>query len=200
MVAQRFLQHLQEVLRDNPAGLSEFDLIKQLEADGEPGFGRDCLKDNLSLFQTHFLLFHSLYQLGEQLAQDHGQRLKISALCIQLTPCSHMGGTELSSSDPLREYYLDLSNLEKTEAHDVEVLLDQFWQRFLHKDSRNSVCNDERIEALEILSLEDPVDWPTIKNKHRRLAMQHHPDRGGDEKRLQEINAAMRLLAQAHGK
>lgn len=192
MGGSSFLQHLQEVLHAHPAGLSEFELIKQLQTNKETGFESDCLKDNLALFQTHFFLFHNLYQLSNRLSQQGEWRLSISALCIQLTPVSGDNTQELAPTDPLREYYLDLNNLENTDAEDIEALLNQFWQYFLR--------NDERRDALGVLELKDPVDWPAIKTRHRQLAMQHHPDRGGDEKRLQEINAAMHLLAQAHSK
>jgi curved DNA-binding protein CbpA len=38
------------------------------------------------------------------------------------------------------------------------------------------------------------VDDATIKRRYRRLAMRHHPDRGGDGVRLREINAALATL------
>ena len=192
MGGNTFLQHLQEVLHAHPAGLSEFELIKQLQASNEPGFESDCLQDNLSLFQTHFFLFHSLYQLHNHLSQHGAWQLNISALCIQLIPASDEDGYQLAHADPLRAYYLDLNNLENTAADEVEALLDQFWQQFLR--------NDERRDALNVLQLEDPVDWAAIKHRHRQLAMQHHPDRGGDTERLQAINAAMEILARAQGK
>jgi hypothetical protein len=190
--ANDFLHQLQTLLRAHPAGLSEFELIKLLQAEGETGFEPACLKDNLSLFQSHFLLFHSLYCLADQLAAHPEWRLMINPLCIQLLPAARLNKSELAAPGALRSYYLDLDNLENTDAAAVEELLDQFWQRFLR--------NDERSAALDTLGLSDPVDWPTIKDTHRRLAMTHHPDRGGDEARLQEINAAMQILARAHGK
>jgi len=175
------------VLRAHPAGLSEYELIKTLEAENEDDFSNDCLRDTLSLFQTHFLLFHALYQLDKQLWEAQTARLDIHTLCIQLLPFKAPPSSQLSDHDPLREYYLDLNNLENTDAGDVDVLLTQFWSRF--------VGDDDRRQALAALELKDPVDWPAIKTQHRRLAMQHHPDRGGDETRLQAINAAMEILA-----
>lgn len=190
MGADGFLQLLQKILRAHPAGLSEFELIRQLRAAGETAFDDNCLQDNLSLFQTHFFLFHSLYRLSDQLAQAGEWQLQISALCIQLRPCSKQAGQQIAHHDPLREYYLDLEQLENTDAEQVEVLLAQFWQLFLR--------NDQRRAALDTLQLQDPVDWRTIKQRYRALAMQHHPDRGGDSERLQAINAAMDLLARSH--
>jgi hypothetical protein len=178
------------VLRVHPTGLSEFELIKALEAHGEPGFEAGCLRDNLSLFQTHFLLFNALYRLNDALWAKGEARLEINALRIQLIPLREGDDSQLAEHDPLRDYYLDLDNLKKADAQSVDELLHGFWERF--------VSNDDRREALDTLELQDPVDWDTIKAQHRRLVMQHHPDRGGDDERLQQINAAMEILARNH--
>lgn len=185
-----FSQHLLDVLRTHPAGLSEFELIRILEARGESGFEEGCLRNNLSLFQTHFFLFSALYQLRDHLWTEKEARLDINVLCIQLLPRTQGGSQTLADHDPLREYYLDLGNLENTGETEIDDLLTQFWERFL--------TNDERRDALAELELTDPVDWRAIKSRHRQLAMQHHPDRGGDEARLQTINAAMDVLSRAH--
>ena len=193
MDSNTFEQHLLKVLLLQPAGLSEFELIQKLRAEGQPGFETDCLRGNLSLFQTHFFLFHSLYllreQLSEQLAADQEQQyqLEITPLCIQLIPLNENNGSSIAELNPLRDYYLDLNNLKEVNETEVDQLLTSFWERF--------ITNDERRDALKELELQDPVDWPTIKKQHRRLAMEHHPDRGGDEERLQTINAAMDALA-----
>jgi DnaJ-class molecular chaperone len=71
-------------------------------------------------------------------------------------------------------------------ATEVVELLRQF-----HAASRRK---DQRRAALAELGLQDPVDDATIKHRYRRLAMRHHPDRGGDGARLREINAAWALL------
>jgi DNA-J related protein/DnaJ domain len=188
--SQQFSTRLLEVLRAHSAGISEYALIKALEKNGESIFDSNCLRDNLSLFQTHFFLFHHLYQLREDLWRKREARLDISPLCIQLLPINDTPDTVLGEHDPLRDYYLQLGNLEDTNVDDVDTLLGQFWQRFVHGDHRQS--------ALAELELQDPVDWTTIKTQHRRLAMQHHPDRGGDEQRLQAINAAMDVLARSN--
>lgn len=184
---QLFLQQLLEVLRAHPAGISEYALINALESTNAANFSADCFRNNLSLFQTHFFLFHSLYQLRHQLWQCGETHLDIGPLCIQLLPVSDNANTALSAHNPLQDYYLDINNLNDTDADDVEQLLGSFWKRF--------VRNDDRRDALSELELSDPVDWAAIKTQHRRLVMQHHPDRGGDIQRLQAINAAMEILA-----
>jgi len=190
--ANTFLQELQTVLRAHPTGLSEYDLIKILEAEQVSGFENGCLKNVLSVFQTHFLLFNALYQLADQLVAQGEERLIIHTLSIQLLPIADASSQALGEIDAMRDYYLDMRNLQNTDAADVENLLKQFWTRFL--------SNDERRDALAVLDLRDPVDWRKIKQRHRELSMLHHPDRGGDEQQLQEINAAMTILARTQTK
>lgn len=190
MDASTFSETLLQVLRDHPLGISEYELIQTLTRNGQPGFDKHCLRDNLSLFQTHFLLFHSLYRLRDTLAAgDSDEHLDITPLCIRLVPRRQIGGTAIDHHDPLQAYYSDLSQLQTTREADVTALLGQFWQRFCGADDRR--------QALAVLGLQDPVDWATIKTRHRRLVMQHHPDRGGDAAHLQDINAAMDTLSRA---
>lgn len=53
-------------------------------------------------------------------------------------------------------------------------------------------------EALAVLDLAPPVDFPAIKARYRELAKRHHPDaNGGDtaaEEKLKEINLAYNTL------
>ena len=178
-----------DALQHFPLGVSEYDLIKFLQSAGHIQFERIALWDTLSLFQTHFILFHSLYTLREELWQQQRKVLEISPLKIVLYSYDEQKATQESSMaehDPLRDYYLDLSNLKQTSADDVARLLDSFWTKL--------GANDQRAAALEVLELEDPVDYPTIKQQYRRLAMQHHPDRGGDTVQLQTLNYAMAVL------
>ena len=84
------------------------------------------------------------------------------------------------------EYYLDFANLENTSAREVDEMLAGFYIKLNNKDKRQ--------DALQVLGLQDPVDDHTIKQQYRRLAMEHHPDRGGDNERLQQINGAVKIL------
>ena len=180
-------------LQQFPLGLSEHELIKFMQATDHIQFERIALWDTLSLFQTHFILFHTLYTLREELWQEQNKVLEISPLKIVLYTFDKQDSAEgqiISEHDPLRDYYLDLSNLEQTSADDVARLLDSFWTRL--------EANDQRAAALEVLALEDPIDYPAIKEQYRRLAMQHHPDRGGDKVQLQALNYAMAVLEKCY--
>lgn len=178
------------ILRAHPDGLSEHDLIRKL-ANDDPAFGPDAYTDELSLFQCHFILFHHLYRLRDKLWSEQEGDLAIHCLKIVLCPCPDGAGCLPAAPDPLRAYYLDLTHLEKTGKQEVLEMLDTFWLRFVRLD--------RRAEALAELGLADPVDAPEIKRRYRKLAMEHHPDRGGAMEKLQAINAAMGLLEPIRG-
>ena len=42
----------------------------------------------------------------------------------------------------------------------------------------------------EVLGVEKDADEKQIKKAYRKLAVKHHPDKGGDEHLFKEINAA----------
>ncbi|WP_018949748.1 DNA-J related domain-containing protein [Thioalkalivibrio sp. ALMg11] len=181
------LERVLECLRTQPDGLTEHALITQLRDAGVEPFAGARLQESLSLFQTHFLLFHCLYRLRDRLA-ERGERLRIHCLDIGIEPVRDGGAVEglPAMHDPLRAYYLDLAQLETMDAAAVEVLLGEFWSR-LGRDQ-------QREQALEVLELADPVDADTIRRQYRRMAQCHHPDRGGDTAKLQRINAARWVL------
>ncbi len=182
---QRLQQQLEQQLRTHPAGMSEHTLIKQLQAGDEPALHHARLSEPLALFQIHFIIFHALYRLRDQLWQQQQGHLEVGALLIRLLPY-HAGQQKLSPNDPLRDYYLELNNLETTDKQDVDELLTVFWRKLGSGNGRKT--------ALDELGLSDPVDDATIKQTWRQLVMQHHPDRGGDKAKLQMINAAMDWL------
>lgn len=180
-----FYLALEQELGAHPEGIGEHDLIRALRARGFFGFLPEPPAGPLPLFRAHFLLFHALYRLQDRLSAAGEGRLEIHTLRIRRLPWSP-GDSALATPDPLRAWYLDWSNLDGTTTDDIHELLDAFWRRFARFD--------RRAEALAELGLADPVDEQTIKLAWRRLAMEHHPDRGGDSARLQAINAAVDCL------
>lgn len=173
------------ILHAHPDGLTEHDLIRQL-SNNDPCYCTDAYTDKLSLFQCHFILYHHLYRLRDNLWNARQADLSIHCLKIVLNPFPNSIDHLPAIPDPMRGYYLDLSQLEETGQNDVLDLLDAFWLRFTR--------HERRTEALAALGLSDPVDDPAIKRRYQELAMEHHPDRGGQLERLQIINAAMELL------
>jgi len=166
-------------------GIKEYDLIQTLKPHGFFDISNGTSMLPHELFKVHFLLYHALYVLHDQFLLRKQAYLEIGVLIIKLLPYTE-GSDTLSTQNKLREYYLDLSNLENTSEDDVNNLLASFWIKVTNYDKRD--------DALSILGLEDPVDNVLIKETYRRLAMQHHPDRGGDKVKLQEINAALNIL------
>ncbi|MEH6798711.1 MAG: DNA-J related domain-containing protein [Halopseudomonas sabulinigri] len=191
-----FSETLLELLNASPQGLGEYLLIRQLAERypdslfAEPG----ALQDPLRLFQLHFLLFHMLYQLADQLA-ELDQTLSIHALHIRLLP-RDASAPGIALEDPLRRYYLDWQQWRETHAEDVQRLLDGFWRR----QPKSMVTADELQQALIVMELQEPTDARAIKQRYRALVRVHHPDRGGDTARAQELNQAMLILQRYYGK
>ena len=183
---EQFQNTLLELLERHPNGISEYALFNQLSALNFPDYHEPARRTALGLFRAHFALFHALYRLRDRLWNEGRAQLDIHTLCIQLTPYRAQHSDLPTRRDALRDYYLDASHLADTTASEVDQLLEKFWRRF--------GPNDRRVQALDVLGLNDPVDDITIKQTWRRLAMQHHPDRGGNAQQLQEINAALTAL------
>ncbi len=153
-------------------------------------FERDCFSQPYRLFQIHFILFHALYQLRDQLERAESGSLEISPLRICMTPL-HPAINAIADSDPLETYYRDWRNFVKTQPAHVDDMLDNFWRKMV-APSRSD--GPEIARALETLELASSSTHEEVKHQYRRLAMKHHPDRGGDTDRLQDVNAAKLVL------
>lgn len=184
------LQTLRDLLAAHPEGLSEYRLLGLLEAAAPQALVYRRSDDPLRLFRLHFLVFHALYRLRDRCHAEGSATLEISPLRIRLGPYSQTA-TGLTDHDPLRAYYLDLKHLETTDREAVDELIGQFWVRLAADERRQS--------ALAVLGLSDPVDFATIRRRYRRLAMRHHPDRGGDGAQFQAIRSAYATLAAGTG-
>ena len=170
-------------LQQYPEGISEFELLAALEAQQQVAA---VYASDFNMFQCHFMLFHALYRLRDELRQTGTEDVEIHCLKIALVPMLTFGSMAIDRHDPLRDYYLDLTHLKLTTEADVQNLLGRFWQRF--------AATDVHLQALAVLGLSEPVTYDEVKAQYRRLVMQHHPDRGGDKVQLQQINHAMAQL------
>ncbi len=169
----------------------EYELIRWLQAPEQGIFREDALSDSMTLFRANFIVMHALYRLRDRWLTAGRGYLQISALDIGLVPLSSGGGTELPDQhDALAEYYLDLNNLETNQAS-VDALLNDFWQRM--------VIPEHYDDDLAVLELTPPVDRSTLRQQYRRLASQHHPDKGGDAEAFRKVSSAYQRLRYRHG-
>ncbi|MCW8888400.1 MAG: DnaJ domain-containing protein [Gammaproteobacteria bacterium] len=176
-----------ELLRQQPLGLSEYEIFKGL---GEhTAFSDIGDRGQLPLFQKHFMIMNGLYQLQQNLWNEEQLILEISPLKIVITAVKesrHNSHPIISESIKLREYYLDWNNLEETTEEDVLKLHQNFWDRFNQQQGRG--------DALSILELDESATRKTVIERYRKLAAEHHPDRGGCGERFIEIRRAYEIL------
>ena len=170
---------------------SEFELIKWLQAPDQGVFRADAMSDSVTLFRSHFLVMHCLYQLRNHWLTEQRGFLEISALNIILRPVSeraeHTLKSAMAKQDPLAAYYLDLNELE-TDEESIDALLNDFWRRMVIPDNYDA--------DLATLELQPPVDSISVRQQYRRLAMRHHPDIGGDGEQFRRVSAAYQRLKQ----
>jgi DnaJ-domain-containing protein 1 len=185
--SQRLEQACLALLAQHPDGITEYRLLKRMREEPYALFPRLQLGDHLGLFQSHFLLFHTLYTLRDRLHAERRAELRISAWLLEL--CDYEAGeAALCEADPLRDYYLDLSNLESTGRVEVETLLADFWHR-LPRTQPQPVTG-----ALAELELPQASNFAQVRRQYQRLVMTHHPDRGGTPGKMQALNEALALL------
>ncbi|MFP4181992.1 MAG: DNA-J related domain-containing protein [Thiohalospira sp.] len=176
---------LLEALLAERAGWREFDLLTELRRRRVPPF-EDPDGSTLGLFRRHFLLRHLLYRLRDRLLAGGRGNLELDAVGVRRRPPPGGRRRGLVAPEPLRAYYLDPDELASTGAAEVDALLAAFWRRY-HAHAR-------RDWALRELALAADATRETIRRRYRELAMDHHPDRGGDAERFARINAAHAVL------
>jgi DnaJ-domain-containing protein 1 len=189
--AEHLCEPILRILQEYPEGIREYDLLRELEVREGELFGGAFEDRELSLFRSHFFLFHILYRLRERLLQERRYLLEIFCLEIRLHPWEtaerEEPQDELSRHDGVRDYYLDLENLYTTDAEDVRRMLRDFTRRL------RSYYNREG--ALQELGLGPDASFPEVKRRYRHLVLRHHPDRGGDPERFRRVREAMEQLA-----
>ncbi len=181
-----------KILQDHPEGMSEYQLLQYLRAEGLVLTQADDDAD-LALYRQHFLTMNALYCLRNDLVAE-GYSLSISALKITLSKvitCPSAPLPALPEDDALSRYYLDEAELDNMSGEGVRALLAQFWERF--------VADDRRQVALERLCLLDGCDWAEVKQAYRKQAFRCHPDRGGCADEFAGVREAYEILRQLYG-
>lgn len=177
------------------AGISEFELITLLKQPPYSLFDEDALRDPLVLFQTHFVLFHSLYRLRNQWREQKVGELDIRATQIKLDSVLSLDAG-LQVADPLADYYLDWTNVSATDQAAVNDLLNSFWQKIAGVNVNHyfsqEVLNDA-ILTLQITSIEG-LSLVQLKQQYRKLQHATHPDKGGSVEGSQRVLQAYTTL------
>lgn len=181
---------VEAILREDAAGLTELALIRRLQAPPWQLLESVDFSDPAGLYPVHFLLFHCLYRLRDDLAAM-GEQLDISPLRVRIKAPDVVSGQGLpAEGDRLRLFYLDLSQYDLSEVA-VRQMLDDFWSG--RGPSQSNA--DELHKAARVLGFDDlPDDFHRIRQAYRRRAMQAHPDRGGTKEEVQSLNAAFHCL------
>jgi len=183
---------LLSVLKQHPKGMSEHALLMWLKKHNHIQLEPDEFHDMMKLFRVHFLLFHRLYHLKDELHATQQGSLNIHTLSIRFLPYQEANAA-LVIEDPLRSYYLDFNNLRDTNQKNLDEMLANFWTSLGRLESKNNPC-PKRQQALDLLELDSGATDKEVKRAWRRLAMKHHPDRGGDEEQIKALNQAVSLL------
>lgn len=181
---------IERILREHPQGINELNLIKALQRLPWALIGPVNYAEPDQLYPVHFLIFHVLYCLQDQLARC-GEALSISPLQIRLSTQDIVSGTgPVGEVDALRAFYLDLSKYQLPEAA-ILRMMDDFWSgRHGRQPAREEV-----LEAASVLGFDDiPAAFNEVKYRFRRAVMQSHPDRGGETGAIQELNSAFSTL------
>ncbi len=178
--------------------------------------------DTLTLYQSHFLLFHVLYRLQDEFYQErqylfiHFMRTMLAAypetgrcrffeellgrFCE--SDCAHDAdycahhraqiGDTALEDLSLRYFYLDIRNFYKLNERTATAFVNGTWEILTHYE-------DYR-RSFRILDLPESADMPMIKKRFRKLAKQYHPDAGAaSNERFHDINNAYQLLLHIHG-
>ncbi|MCP8898887.1 DNA-J related domain-containing protein [Gilvimarinus xylanilyticus] len=191
--ANPLLGPLRELLCEAGDGYTEHSLIKIMVA-------RELLPADFStsprkLFHAHFVLFNALYRLKDELfARNLGLAIGLVDVRVYAISTARESAVDTPREAKLRTFYLDWQHHADATDASVQALLDDFWRQF----QRLGVASDDKARALDALGLDDSADYREIKQRYRRLAMQAHPDRGGDTQTLQEINGAMSVLQRCY--
>ena len=177
-----------EILSEADVTITEHQLMKMLEHDDEY-FSELAESHSLALFQKHFLIMNALYQLQQQFL-DEKLYLHISPLAIYLQPAKTESVPlvpEINSDEHLRNYYTDWQNFLQASESQVDKLLDEFWQLYSSQE--------KTVDAYQVLDLPVESSWSEVQKRYRKLAAQHHPDRGGNAVRFIAIRQAYEILS-----
>lgn len=173
--------------------ISEYELICELQQPPEALFNKDALRDPLTMFQCHFILFNALYQLQTLWHEQKFKHLYIQTTRIMVSPYVP-AKAGIAKPDSLKDYYLDWANLESTQRKDVEELLARFWRGMAADTSQLNVNQQELSAAFKTLDVPMDATMDEVKVQYRKQLHLHHPDKGGNVGITQRLEWAYRMI------
>ncbi|MDZ7924573.1 MAG: DNA-J related domain-containing protein [Marinagarivorans sp.] len=187
-------QWLEAEIVQLPCELEEYALIQGLEKMGVFN-GLENYPAGLALFTKHFLTRHGAYFLLPVLqAKNIGVEFELMRLRFYvLADAYHTQHLTFSRDALLADFYGDLTLLETATEASVQALLVDFWQRFS--------AYQQGDVYFAVLGLKPGAKWPAIQWAYRRLAAEHHPDKGGNAEHfmgIQQAYEALRSLYSPH--
>lgn len=89
-----------------------------------------------------------------------------------------------------------LMGIGRLERHLERIRREATGQR-LRKEPEHQLLNvpDTLQASFQLFGFTHPIDFDTLKNRYRQLALYHHPDKGGSLEMMQRLNAAYRQIA-----
>ena len=179
--------------------------MRYLSEEGFPEFKPDL--DPLTLFRSHFLLFHLLYRLQDRWFSENRGQLNIHTTDIHLQvidlaenfvdSCPQGSLQAPHVDDSIRSYYLDYREFLNTQEDDVLRLIDDFWGRMAGY-SIQPIDDELRLKAQQRLDLEgQTLSVQSVKQQFRSLCQTNHPDKGGDPQVFRQICDAKEVLLQS---
>ncbi|TCS40188.1 DNA-J related domain-containing protein [Reinekea marinisedimentorum] len=184
---RRLMLAIEALICHSTDGITEFELINRLNEMADSPYPKPNLADPLILFQHHFYLRHCLYVLQNEWLRDQRGFIEITAVTIRILPMTRTENNLPGHTDPLKDYYLDLANMNRENAASVQGMLDHFWQQLARFHAKP--------EALAVLGLSGNETADAQKQHYRALVQQHHPDKGGCEEKFRAIQAAWESLS-----
>lgn len=177
--------------------LSEFELIKLLQQHPYNLFKTNVFSDELSLFQTHFVIHNALYRLRDHGLASGNYDIDTLTTQIKLLTINSNDSTELTQQSrpeviKLREYYLDWDNFSKTDKDDVQDLLTSFWRSYANFD----LHEDQQLlqQALDNMGFEQVPSRQELKFKYKQLFNSYHPDKGGSAEKFNSLQHAYQTI------
>lgn len=177
--------------------LSEFELIKRLQQQPYNLFKSNVFNDELSLFQTHFVIHNALYRLRDLGLASGSYDIDTLTTQFKLLAINSNDSTELTEQRrpeviKLREYYLDWDNFSKTDKDDVQDLLASFWRSYANFDLQQN--RQVLQQALVDMGFEKLPSRQELKLKYKQLSNSYHPDKGGSAKEFNSLQHAYQTI------